>query len=126
MKKFNLYKTISCVGDDARFKVKFRDIPPGYRVEFPENNVPPYTANKIIVFGEFPFYKKNLVDMVIDSDIDTEVVLFSENRRYGSTDINPGLDVLQAALERFSQITDKVSVRNAFSDMSDCYMIRLV
>jgi hypothetical protein len=123
--KFNLYKTISCIGDDARYKVKFGDIPLGYRLEFPEDNVPSKNANKIIVFNEFPFYKKDLVNLISDSEVYTEVVLFNEERRYGSTDVNPELDVLNVAREKYSQIADKVSVRSFNSDMRDCFFVGL-
>jgi hypothetical protein len=105
--------------------VKFGDIPLGYRLEFPVDNIPGENANKIILFNEFPFYKKDLVNLISESEVYTEVVLFNEGRRYGSTDINPELDILNIAREKYMQIADKVSIKNSKSDMFDCFFISL-
>lgn len=131
-------KEENVITDEKRIIVYTSKIPQGRIVEFPVSGIDLKTAftdqekiriGKAVIFADFPFKKDNLrylIEKTIKSarNADIDVVLYSEKRRAGYTDIERSEKIVTEAHAEFGSFGADIYDYTAGSDKSAVFTVR--
>lgn len=126
------------VTDEKKILVYTSKIPDGRIVEFPVSGIDLKTAftdqdkiriGKAVIFADFPFKKDNLrylIEKTIRSakNADVDVVLYSEKRRAGYTDIERSEKIVTEAHEEFGSFGIDIYDYTAGSDRNRVFNVK--
>lgn len=85
--------------------------------------------NKLVIFNSFPYGKINLIETYEDAlrnfnIIESEFVLYREQRRFGITDLSSEDDSIKGAIELYSSKNIKTKVYDSGSNINEIFELK--